>query len=263
LTRTEAARRSAELESLFDGVRMPEHTRRLYATQWRQFVAWCSDEGWLALPARPRVVVLYFVSLIREGLSAGTIKTVSSVISKAHELSDHPSPTDDPIVRRWRRRLLEGMSDEQRVIPLTPDQMRQIVSLMYTGLVDLRDRALLLVAYALRLRRAALVSLNLEDVLVVPSGLELIVRGKRMLLPRGQHEQTCPVRALQTWIRVAALNPGPLFLQITRWGRPGGRLSGTSVSAILRSRAAAAGLTIKGISADSLHVGPPDDRLLL
>lgn len=151
----------------------------------------------------------------------------------------------------------------QRVLPLTPDQMRQIVAAMNDDIDDLRDRALLLVAYALRLRRSALVALNVEDVLQVPARIDLIVGGKQRELPRGRHQETCPVRALQAWLHVAGLRSGPLFVRISRWGRPGGRLSGFAVSLIVQSRAAAAGVPVKGISADSLHVGPPDGRQLL
>lgn len=157
----------------------------------------------------------------------------------------------------------EGKPEEQRVIPLTPEQMRRILGVMRDDLADLRDRAILLVAYTLRLRRSAIVAFNVDDVVVVSGGVELLTRGKRLLLPRGQHQETCPVRALQAWIDVAALTSGPLFLRITRWGRPGGRLSVNGINLIVQSRAAAAGLNVRGISADSLHVGPPDDRQLL
>jgi integrase len=198
-------------------------------------------------------VLLYLALLLREGLATSTVKAVAAVIAKGHKLSGHASPTQDPIVRRWRQRIVR-ISRERRIKSLSPDQMRQIVEAVGDDLIDLRDRALLLVAYALKLRRSTLVSLNVEDVLVVPNGLELTVQGRQVLMPRDNHQQTCPVRALQTWIEVAALPPGPLFVQITRWGRPGGRLSGSAVNVILRSRAGDAGLDLKGISADSLHV---------
>lgn len=261
VTRDKAARPTAELESLFDGSEMSINTRRAYGVQWGQFTAWCSERGWLALPARPRVVVLYLAELARERLSAGTLRAACHAIAKAHELTGHPSPVADPVVVRWRRRLIEQVATEpQQVMPLTAENMRQIVTSMGHGLIDLRDRALLLVGYAAMLRRADLVGLDVGD---VGPGTELLVRDRRILIPRGRHDATCPIRAVEAWIQGADLRAGPLFLGINRWGQLGGRLSERAVGLIVQARARNAGLSMKGISADSLSVGPPAERRLL
>ncbi|AUX20870.1 hypothetical protein SOCEGT47_013460 [Sorangium cellulosum] len=264
VTRSITARANAELQKLFDGAEMPINTRRAYGVQWRQFAAWCSERGWLALPARPRVVVLYLAELAGEGLSPGTLRAACNAIAKAHELTGHRSPITDPIVLRWRRRLIEQVASEpQQVAPLTAENMRQIVASMGHDLVALRDRALLLVGYAAMLRRAELVGLDVEDVLTLGTTLELRVRDRRILIPRGRREATCPVHAADAWIRGADLRGGPLFLRINRWGQLGGRLSDRSVGLIVQARARDAGLSMKGISADSLRVGAPAERRLL
>lgn len=38
-------------------------TRRLYAADWRAFVAWCRQEGQVVLPAAPALVAAYPASL--------------------------------------------------------------------------------------------------------------------------------------------------------------------------------------------------------
>ncbi|WP_437580594.1 integrase [Sorangium sp. So ce887] len=265
LNSNEVVRRCAELLRLFDDAELPENTRRLYGAQWRQFVAWCAARRSLPLPARPRLVVLYLASLAQERLAPSTIKAAGQAIAKAHELSGQAPPTSSPIVIAWRRRLVAGGAHEQRqAVPLTAEQIRQISASMDDDLVDLRDRALLLVGYAARLRRADLVRLNVADVRFAADELELVVPARRILLPRGCHPITCPVRAVRAWLDAAALPAhGPLFVGINRWDQLGDRLSDRAVGLIVQARAREAGLMIKGISADSLHVGPPDERRLL
>jgi integrase len=262
VNRTEATKRSAELQSLLDGADLPENTRRVYAGQWRQFAAWCAARCSLALPARPRLVALYLAALARERLAPSTLRTACQAIAKAHELSGHPAPTGAPIVVAWRRRLAaEGAHEERQAAPLTAEQIRAIVAAMDDDLIDLRDRALVLVGYASRLRRADLVRLDVADVLAVEAALELVVPARRIILRPGRDPITCPVRAVRSWIEAAALPAdGPLFVGINRWGQLGGRLSDRAVGLIVQARAREAGLTLKGISADSLHVGPPDER---
>ncbi|WP_437971102.1 integrase [Sorangium sp. So ce260] len=261
----EAVRRSAELLRLFDDAGLPDNTRRLYGAQWRQFVDWCTARGSLPLPARPRLVVLYLVSIARERLAPSTLKAAGQAIAKAHELSGHAPPTGAPIVAGWRRRLVAGGAHaQQQAAPLAAEQIRQMVASIDDDLVDLRDRALLLAGYAGRLRRAELVRLDVADVRLVAGELELLVPARRIVLPPGHHPITCPVRAVCAWIEAAALPAdGPLFVGINRWGQLGDRLSDRAVGLIVQARAREAGLPIKGISADSLHAGPPDDRRLL
>lgn len=264
MNRAEAAQRSTELQSMFDDTDLPDNTRRVYGVQWKQFAEWCAVRGSLACPARPRVIVLYLVMLGHERLAPATLKSACHAIAKAHELSGHRAPTEDPIVVRWRRRVLdEAAGERRRVTPLTPDQIRQLVMPMEDDLIDLRDRALLLLGYAARLRRTDLVSIDVEDVSVVRGEIQLLLRGQRIPIPSGRHQETCPVRAVQAWIRAAELRTGPLFLRMNRWGQLGGRISDRSVGLIVHHRAHDAGLALEGISADSLHLGPSSDRTLI
>jgi site-specific recombinase XerD len=259
-----ATKRSAELATFLDGVELPEKTGRIYRIMWRRFTDWCAARGSLAMPARPRLVVLYVASLVKEGLSAATIKVACAAIAKAHEVAGVSSPTDAPILLRWRRRLLAELpTEQQQVRALSAAQVQQIVRSMGDDLVAKRDRALILVGYAARLRPAELVGLNLEDVREDGAARCLLVRGRWQRLEPGHHAETCPVRALQAWIDGADLRTGALFMSISRWRRVRGRLSDRAVSLILQDRARAAGLDVTGLSADSLHLGTVDDRTLL
>ncbi|CAN91442.1 MULTISPECIES: tyrosine-type recombinase/integrase [Sorangium] len=265
MDRDEAAKTSTELQSLFEGVALSDNTRRLYVAQWRKFVGWCAARPSLALPARPRLLILYLAMLAEERLSASTLKVACNAIAKAHELRGHVPPMSHPLVMTWLRRLTDTCSHEpQRTAGLTAAQLRQIVAAMGDDLAAFRDRALLLVGFAARLRPAELVELNVADVVRRGEGIELLVPARRILIAPGRDPITSTPLAVCSWIDAAAPVPsGPLFVGINRWGQRGGRLSERGVTLIVQARARKAGLSIAGISADSLHLGSRDERRLL
>ncbi|CAN91441.1 MULTISPECIES: integrase [Sorangium] len=265
MDRDEAAKRGAEFHDVFDGASLPDNTRRVYSAQWHHFVGWCVTRASLALPARPRLVVAYLAALAEGGRSASTLRGACTAIGKAHELRGFAPPTSRPIVVAWRRRLIEaGDQEPQKAAELTAAQVAQMTAAMGADLVDLRDRALVLVGYAARLRRSELVGLDVSAVVFCDEGIELLVPARRIVIPPGRHQHSCTPGAVRSWIDAAALAPsGPLFVGINRWGQLGGRLSDRAVGLIVQTRASKAGLSIEGISADSLRAGARDERRLL
>ena len=101
-------------------------------------------------------------------------------------------------------------------------------------LLGVRDRALLLVGFAGAFRRSELLAVNVDDIEFSTDGLIITIRrlksdqegrGRRIGLPFGGLPQTCPVRALRTWMEVGKVADGPVFRSVGRWGRVGqGRL---------------------------------------
>ena len=43
-------------------------------------------------------------------------------------------------------------------------------------------------------------------------------QGAEIGISPGQHASTCPVRALEAWLRESACQAGPVFRRIDRWG---------------------------------------------
>ena len=75
-----------------------------------------------------------------------------------------------------------------------------------TGLIGLRDRALILLGFAGAFRRSELVGLDLEDCVFGKDGLTVTLRrsktdqdgqGRKIGIPYGSNPETCPVRVLQ------------------------------------------------------------------
>ena len=98
---------------------------------------------------------------------------------------------------------------------------------------------------------------------MVAGGLRLRIRrsktdkagqGAGIGLPRGQHAETCPVRAFEAWQAVAKRKAGPLFRPISKGGRIGdAALHPDAIRRILARRAGMAGLTLDGFARLSPH----------
>jgi integrase len=246
------------------------NTRRAYRADWADFVAWCEQVGQNALPASSLAVADYLAARAEGGegqppLAVATLERRLVAISRAHELKGLPSPVDS-----WVRTVMKGIrrkhhSAQRRVAPLVIEVLRQTVLALPETLQGQRDRALLLLGFAGALRRSELVALLVADLRFVPQGVILTLRqsktdqdGAGLLkgIPFGQHAQTCPVRAVQNWLKAAKLADGPLFRPIDRHGnlRPK-RLNGSDVAVIIKRSVAAAGFDPAEYSGHSLRAG--------
>jgi integrase len=134
-----------------------------------------------------------------------------------------------------------------------------------TGLIGLRDRALILLGFAGAFRRSEVVGLNLADLAFSRDGLTVFLRrsktdqegqGRKIGIPYGANPETCPVRTLQTWLDQAALAEGPVFRSLNRHGqlRPR-RLGGVDVARIVKKLAQRAGLDPAKYAGHSLRAG--------
>jgi integrase len=133
-----------------------------------------------------------------------------------------------------------------------------------TTTVGLRDRALLLLGFAVGLRRSELVVLRVEDLSPSPDGIRLRIarsktdqqgRGQELLVIYAEPPRPCPVRALRAWLDAAAITMGPVFRRVTRTGVVSSPLTAQSVALIIKKRARAAGLDPREFAGHSLRSG--------
>jgi integrase len=80
--------------------------------------------------------------------------------------------------------------------------------------------------------------------------------GRKIAIPYGLIAATCPVRALDAWLRDTDITAGPIFRPTDRHGnvKPR-RLTAQSVALVIKRYAAAAGLNITDFSGHSLRAG--------
>jgi integrase len=114
------------------------------------------------------------------------------------------------------------------------------------------------------LRRSTLVALDLADVEFVSEGLVLSVRrekqdqrskGRKVGVAYGRHMQTCPVEALQTWLRFRGNEAGPLYLPVMLGNVGTHRLHPGVVARVVKEAARGAGLEPANFAGHSLRSG--------
>lgn len=242
------------------------NTTRAYASDWKQFEAWCRRYQLTSLPAPPAVIALYLTSLAKRGLTVATIRRRCAAIARAHRQAGHLPATADPRVAT----VLEGIARVHGSAPnkktaLLRDPLLEIIDRIDTSTpAGLRDRALLLIGFAVGLRRSELVALAVEDLSPSPDGVTVRIprsktdqqgRGQEVLLVYAEPPRPCPVRALRAWLDAVGITDGPIFRRVTRTGAVGSPLTAQSVALIIKKRARGAGLDQREFAGHSLRSG--------
>ncbi len=152
-------------------------TRAAYASDWRDFVAWCAGKGATPLPAHVGIVAAYLSRLADRGLKASTIGRRAAAISHRHKLAGHEPPTASEGVRATLRGIRRTIgAAAQGKSPATADVLTAMLALCPATLAGHRDRALLALGFAGAFRRSELVALEVADLSEVPDGLRVRIR---------------------------------------------------------------------------------------
>jgi len=145
----------------------------------------------------------------------------------------------------------------QKEAILPEDLIAMLETLDRGALRGLRDRAMLLLGFAGGLRRSEIVGLDCgrdqtEDgsgwVEILDKGMLVTLRGKtgwrEVEIGRGSADATCPVVALETWLKLARIGHGPLFRRVRAGGKDVGpdRLTDKQVARLVKAAALAAGV---------------------
>lgn len=243
------------------------NTIKAYRSDWKYFVAWCEKRKVNPMPAAPETVAVYIAFLADQGRKAATIQRKITAISQAHIAAGFDSPTKTAEVRTtWQgiRRLLGTAPKQKKAASV--DILKAILEPIGDHkLLDVRNRALLLIGWNGGLRRSELANLDLDDIEFSDEGLALLIRrsktdqdglGRRIGIPFGRNAKTCPVRALQKWIQAAGIREGALFRSVNRHGRvQTKRLTGDGVAYIIKEACERAGFDKKEFAGHSLRRG--------
>jgi len=240
------------------------NTRRAYASDWKHFASWCRRQGFALMPPDPQIVGLYITALA-SGTVTGEKKSVSTIERRLSSLSWNYAQRGRPLDRKDRHigTVMAGIRNTHAAPPtqkeavLPEDLIAMLETLDRGTLRGLRDRAMLLLGFAGGLRRSEIVGLDVgrdqtEDgrgwIEVLEKGLLVTLRGKtgwrEIEVGRGSADATCPVVALETWLKLARIAHGPLFRRVTGQGKQVGaeRLNDQEVARLVKRTALAAGV---------------------
>ncbi len=159
--------------------------------------------------------------MVTSHLSPGAAARRLAAISDQHRRAGLPIPTTAPGVRTALRQTRRAAPPRREPLP-APALLLRMTASCPRDLAGLRDRALLLLAEA-NLNRSTLTGLQAEHVRFTASGVELREDSDgapRLVMTalRKPDHATCPVRALEDWLRTSDTSFGPVFRKIDRWG---------------------------------------------
>jgi site-specific recombinase XerD len=218
------------------------------------------------MPADPATVVLYLRHLADGGRRVSTIERALAAISTSHFRAGHASPWGHPLVHGMRSALRRELGVRPEKKKAADDAvLRQLVAVLPSSLLGVRDRALLTLGWAGAFRRSELVSLDVADVTRAPKGLVVLLRASKTdQQKRGEEvpiffsnaEALCPVRSLDAWLAAANIDAGSIFRPVGRDGRVrGSRLSAETVADRVHRYAKLAGLDATAFAGHSLRSG--------
>ncbi|RWB65792.1 MAG: site-specific integrase [Mesorhizobium sp.] len=242
------------------------NTRRAYASDWKHFASWCRRQGIEMFPPDPQVVGLY-ITAQASGTATGDKKpsSVSTIERRLSSLTWNYAQRGQALDRKDRHiaTVMAGIRNRHAAPPrqkeaiLPEDLIAMLETLDRGSLRGLRDRAMLLIGFAGALRRSEIVALDAgrdqtEDgrgwVDILEKGLLVTLRGKtgwrEVEVGRGSSDATCPVVALETWLKLGRIAHGPLFRRVTGQGKAVGaeRLNDQEIARLVKRTALAAGV---------------------
>lgn len=109
-------------------------TLRSYKTAWKQFQAWCSDEGYESLPAAPETVAAYLTERARQGLSRSSLSIDRAAVRYFHETAGY-----DPTGSAGVKRVMSGL---RRRAAKHQSGARQATGIRRTDLAAIRATAM-------------------------------------------------------------------------------------------------------------------------
>ena len=238
-------------------------TLKAYAADWAEFSAWCQQRGASALPADPTTVAAYLAS-IAVSHARSTLRRRLAAIGRAQRMKGIAWAASHPAIRDTLAGIFRrhGMPQRQAAAIGTVE-LRQLVATCHSDLAGQRDRALLLLAFAGALRRSELVAVQREHITFTVDGMKLLIpraksdqegQGAELGIPRGRKPETCPVRAMEAWLRASGCEYGPVFRKVDRWGTvERTALHPYAVPKLLARRVALAKLSSSGLERLSAH----------
>jgi integrase len=253
----------------FEAAKAPA-TRKAYAADIRDYRAFCANIGQPLFAPGGEVLVLYVADLARRAMKPSTIaRRLAAIATEYHAAGYSETPVSNFFVKEVLRGVRRTLGTAQeRKNPLLLADVEKIVAQSPARLLGVRDRALVLLGFALGCRRSELATLDFRDLELTDQGLVVTIRrgkadqeqqGRQVPIAFGSRPETCPVRALASWGDAAGIVDGAMFRAVDRHGKVSTRpLEPGSIARILKKAARRAKMNaavVAKIAGHSLRAG--------
>jgi integrase len=243
-------------------------TLRAYRADIEGFVGWCKTNKRRALPASPRTLAAFITDQTGK-VAPSTIRRRLAAIRKIHRLMNMESPAGDEEVLIARRRAFRASPTRpHQALGLTRNLRNKLLDACPNSLLGKRDKAMIALGYDALCRRGELVALRFEDIVPSANGSAqiLIRRSKSDPFGQGRSGYISPqaLEILKSWKQAAKIESGYIFRRLTNGKVGRSPLHPFTVSRIIKSAAAKAGLppqTVDDLSGHSMRVGAAQDMI--
>ena len=245
------------------------NTLRAYKSDFKDFGSFCAKHGFNSLPSEPKIVSLYLTHLSKNS-KISTLKRRLVSLSVVHKLKGHYLDTKHPIIvenlmgiKRLKGSIQKGKK------PILINHLKSIINVIHQQDINdinkLRDKTIILIGFGGGFRRTELISIDHEDLELVPEGLKITIKksktdqfgeGMTKGLPYFSNELYCPVANLKKWLEISKIKNGPIFRRFSKGSNlTEKRLTDQSVVLLIKKYLKLAGIDNNNFSGHSLRSG--------
>ena len=243
---------------------IPQNTKRAYGRQWEIFGKWCVEQDRTPLPATAQTLAQYVRHLTvtpskRTGRTPApsSIEQAIAVIRAAHKAVGHRDQPETAaalrVLKGYKKARSESGTRKRKAPAINLDKLRLLIADCDPAtLAGLRDRVIFILGFTMMARRSELAGLHLQDVREDEEGdLTILIRssktdqegdGAEVIVPRGVHNETDPVRVVRAYKEALAergITAGRLLRAINQWDQiTHETMSGDGINEMVQRRAA-------------------------
>lgn len=268
---TIGARLAAEIEQ-FAGY--SENTRKSLRACWRVWAEYALMAGLPVFPPTRQDIEGFLVAQIRKKRKVATLQQYLFALDQMYQYARLANPMKDKVGRQLWKKLLDQHELEAEQEQKTGFGRRELVQVMNSmsgnQAAEVRDRALLLVAYETLTRRSELSSMTVERLTRKKDGSGGIKLGKTKTDRTGKGKRLPltaeAIRRVDEWLALAKVDSGPIWRSVpARWSgatplpKP---LQAQEVARIVKRRLEQAGIDPETFSGHSLRIGAAQDLVV-